>query len=103
MNRHVEVIRLEGIGHVSKCLEGVAPAGLLKSKSNSGFTTFLLKKLKRQLVKMPYVTSNIIAVWVLKMISSQEVRCLQITCARHLGHLQSPLGTSWRGGIRQKV
>lgn len=41
MNRHVEVIRLEGIGHVSKCLEGVAPAGLLKSKSNSGFTTFL--------------------------------------------------------------
>lgn len=45
----------------------------------------------------------IIAVWVLKMISSQEVKCLQITCARHLGHLQSPLGTSWRGGIRQKV
>lgn len=43
MNRHVEVVRLEGIGHVSKCLEGVAPAGLLKSKSNSGFTTFLLK------------------------------------------------------------
>lgn len=43
MNRHVEVVRLEGIGHVSKCLEGVTPAGLLKSKSNSGFTTFLLK------------------------------------------------------------
>lgn len=46
---------------------------------------------------------HVIAVWVLKMISSQEVKCLQITCARHLGHLQSPLGTSWRGGIRQKV
>lgn len=41
MNWHVEVIRLKGISHVSKCLEGVAPAGLLKSKSNCGFTTFL--------------------------------------------------------------
>lgn len=44
MNWHVEVIRLKGISHVSKCLEGVVPAGLLKSKSNSGFPTFLEKK-----------------------------------------------------------
>lgn len=41
VNGHVEVIRLEGISHVSKGLEGVAPAGLLKSKSDSRFTTFL--------------------------------------------------------------
>lgn len=62
MNWHVEVIRLKGIGHVSKCLEGVVPAGLLKSKSNSGFTTFLLKKklIKRELEMMLHGTSNIL-------------------------------------------
>lgn len=41
MNWHVEIIRLEGIGHVSKRLEGVAPACLLKAKSDRRFTTFL--------------------------------------------------------------
>lgn len=31
------------------------------------------------------------------------VICCILTWAKHLGHLQSPLGTSCRGGIRQKV
>lgn len=48
MNWHVEVIRLEGISHVAKSLEGVAPAGLLKSKSNSRFATFLKHNKKIQ-------------------------------------------------------
>lgn len=41
MNWHVEIVRLKGIGHVSKRLEGVAPAGLLKAKSDSRFAIFL--------------------------------------------------------------
>lgn len=41
MNWHVEIIWLEGICHVAKRLEGVAPASLLKSKGNRRFTTFL--------------------------------------------------------------
>lgn len=41
MNWHVEVIRLERVSHVPKSLEGVAPAGLLKTKRYSRFTTFL--------------------------------------------------------------
>lgn len=44
MNWHVKIIRLEGIGHVSKGLEGVAPAGLLKAKCNRRFATFLQKQ-----------------------------------------------------------
>lgn len=44
MDWHVEVIRLEGVSHISKCLEGVAPAGLLEAKSDRRFATFLLKK-----------------------------------------------------------
>lgn len=44
MNWHVKIIRLEGIGHVPKSLEGVAPAGLLKAKCNSRFATFLQNK-----------------------------------------------------------
>ena len=45
MNWHVEIIRLEGVGHVSKGLEGVAPAGLLEAKSDRRFATFLREKI----------------------------------------------------------
>lgn len=44
MNWHVEIIRLEGIGHVSKSLEVVAPAGLLKPEGDSRFATFLQQR-----------------------------------------------------------
>lgn len=46
MNWHVEVVRLKGVSHVSKSLEGVAPAGLLKAKCNRWFATFLQNKQK---------------------------------------------------------
>lgn len=41
MNRHVKIIRLKGIGHVSKRSEIVVPAGLLEAKSDRRFATFL--------------------------------------------------------------
>ena len=41
MNRHVKIIRFEGIGHVSKRSEIVVPAGLLEAKSDRRFATFL--------------------------------------------------------------
>lgn len=44
MNGHVEIVGLKGVSHVSKSLEGVAPAGLLKAKRNSRFATFLQDK-----------------------------------------------------------
>lgn len=53
MNWHVEIIRLEGIGHVSKSLEGVAPAGLLKAKCNCRFAIFLWPKKMQYNVKKP--------------------------------------------------
>lgn len=44
MNWHVEIVRLEGVSHVSKGLQGVAPAGLLKAERDSRFAVFLQKK-----------------------------------------------------------
>lgn len=46
MNWHVEVIRLEWVGHVSKGLKAVASAGLLKTKRNRRFAAFLKNKVK---------------------------------------------------------
>lgn len=41
MNWHVEIVRLEGVSHVSKGLQGVTPASLLKAKRHSRFAVFL--------------------------------------------------------------
>lgn len=41
VNWHVEVVGLEGVSHVSKGLQGVAPAGLLKAERDSRFAIFL--------------------------------------------------------------
>lgn len=46
MNWHVEIVRLEGVGHVSEGLQGVAPAGLLKAKRHGRLAVFLQPKPK---------------------------------------------------------
>lgn len=41
MNRHVEIVRLELVGHFSKALETVLPHCLLKAKCLPGLTALL--------------------------------------------------------------
>jgi len=41
MNRHVKIIRLKGVGHVTKRSEVVVSAGLLEAKSDRRLATFL--------------------------------------------------------------
>lgn len=41
MDGHVEIIRLEVIGHLPKALQSVLPDGLLKSKGLSGLVALL--------------------------------------------------------------
>lgn len=45
MNRHVEVVRLELVGHFSKALETVLPHCLLKAECLSGLTALLWGKI----------------------------------------------------------
>lgn len=44
MYRHVEVVGLELVSHLSKALEGVLPHSLLKTKCLSGFAALLRGK-----------------------------------------------------------
>lgn len=44
MNWHIEIVRLEGVSHVSKGLQGVAPASLLEAECHSRFAVFLQPK-----------------------------------------------------------
>lgn len=41
VNRHVEVVGLEVVGHLSEALQGVLPDRLLKPKRFPGFTALL--------------------------------------------------------------
>ena len=48
MHRHVEIVRLEGVSHVSEGAQVVLLAGLLEAERHGGFTTFLRKDRKRK-------------------------------------------------------
>lgn len=41
MDRHVEVVSLEGIGHLAKALQRILPCGLLKAKGLGGALALL--------------------------------------------------------------
>lgn len=41
VNRHVEIVRFEVIGHLSKALKSVLPHGLLEAKSLPWLTALL--------------------------------------------------------------
>lgn len=44
MNRHVEIVRLELVGHFSEALEAVLPHSLLEAECLSGLIALLRRK-----------------------------------------------------------
>lgn len=114
MNGHVEVVRLEVVSHFSEALQTVFPHCLLKAKRLPGFTallSFVKKKkniivntdntLKKKHINLEWIVNTIFAIN--SLISSFLRDFDGLTSATHFGQRQSPLGTSCRGGMRQKV
>lgn len=148
MNRHVEIVRLELVGHFSEALQAVLPHSLLEAECLSGLIALLTKKRTTQFYCALIKSTDLIVNF--QVSERQKCRCghmtvsrsrsseqteqiflatvkqsggkweltpthatmrklltnlesLSLTSATHLGQRQSPLGTSCRGGIRQKV
>lgn len=49
MNRHVEVVRLEVVGHLSEALQAVLPHSLLEAKCLPRLTAFLCRSMNNSL------------------------------------------------------